>query len=83
MRHNHLPGNIPAFPAGSWSVSARCGPNGGNCVQVNLALHSAVGVRDGVVGVRDGKHPDEDGLIFGSEMWSAFLAAARVGRFDR
>jgi hypothetical protein len=76
VRHNYLPVRVPEFPSGRWSVSSRCGPNGGNCVEVNLALQN-------VVGVRDGKHPDEGDLVFGSEVWRAFLAAARVGRFDR
>lgn len=76
MRHDGLSLTTRAFPGERWSVSTRCGPNGGNCVEVNLALQE-------VVGVRDGKWPDEDGLVLGASQWRAFLAAARVGRFDR
>lgn len=75
MRHNELPVTTRTFPHDGWATSTRCGPNGGNCVQVNRALHE-------VVAVRDGKRPADEGLVFARVRWHAFLAAARAGRFD-
>jgi hypothetical protein len=65
-----------AFPGGSWAAATFCGPNGGNCVEVNL------GVR-GHVGLRDGKAAGGPVLVFAGGEWDAFLGAARSGRFDR
>ena len=64
------------FPRETWASAASCGPNGGNCVEVNLATV-------GVVGVRDGKRHNGPVLVFAGEHWGAFIHAARVGRFDR
>lgn len=75
MCHDEVSVGAESFPAEGWSASSRCGPNGGNCVQVNLGLQN-------VVAVRDGKRPDTDGLVFGSRVWRVFLAAAGIGRFD-
>jgi hypothetical protein len=64
------------FPSGSWAVAGFCGPNGGNCVQVNLGIA-------GVAGVRDSKSVAGSVLVFAGEEWVAFLGAAKSGRFDR
>ncbi|WP_199439917.1 DUF397 domain-containing protein [Umezawaea beigongshangensis] len=64
------------LPAESWEAPQRCGPNGGNCVEVNLAV-------DGVVGLRDGKLPSSPVLLFDDDEWRAFLETARSGRYDR
>ncbi|HEV8556174.1 MAG TPA: DUF397 domain-containing protein [Actinophytocola sp.] len=64
------------FPGGAWAAATFCGPNGGNCVEVNL------GVR-GRVGLRDGKAAGGPVLVFAGEEWDAFLGAARSGRCDR
>jgi hypothetical protein len=64
------------FTRETWASAASCGPNGGNCVEVNLATV-------GVVGVRDSKRPNGPVLVFAGEEWSAFIDAARFGRFDR
>ncbi|KAA2267194.1 DUF397 domain-containing protein [Solihabitans fulvus] len=62
------------FP-GSWLSSGQCGPDGGNCVQLNLGF-------PGVVGIRDSKPSAGPVLVFPRDGWAAFLAAARIGRFD-
>jgi hypothetical protein len=64
------------FPADGWEASAFCGPNGGNCVQVNLSL-------DGLVGLRDSKLAHGPVLVFDDDEWNAFLSGARLGQFDR
>jgi hypothetical protein len=64
------------FPTDQWQSPAWCGPNGGNCVQVNMGAN-------GIVGLRDSKLSDEVVLVFDDEEWKAFLAAARAGQFDR
>jgi hypothetical protein len=61
--------------ATGWTAAASCGPNGGNCVEVNL--HTP-----GTIGVRDGTRPGDPVLTFPAVPWRAFLAAARAGRFD-
>jgi hypothetical protein len=63
-----------AFPDTAWESATFCGPNGGNCVEVNLG-----GWR--VVGVRDSKSAAGPVLAFGEAGWAAFLAATRSGRF--
>lgn len=59
----------------NWRTSTFCGPNGGNCVEVNL------GTRD-AVGVRDGKFRDGPILLFDHTRWRDFLTATRTGTFD-
>jgi hypothetical protein len=66
----------PAFPGGAWAAATFCGPNGGNCVEVNLGTRGRVGLRDGKVG-------GGPVLVFDAGEWDAFLDAARSGRFDR
>jgi hypothetical protein len=66
--HQGLPAHLPA---NGWRTATRCGPNGGNCVAVNL------GGRAGVIGVRDTKPVDGPVLLFGSAAWSAFLSSTR------
>jgi hypothetical protein len=65
-----------AFRDDAWESAAYCGPNGGNCVEVNL------GVR-GVVGVRDSKSVVGPLLAFENAGWGVFLEAARSGRLGR
>lgn len=64
------------LPSGAWAAALSCGPNGGNCVEVNL------GVR-GFAGVRDSKPAAAAVLVFDGGEWGAFLGAAKSGRFDR
>ncbi|QUQ64421.1 DUF397 domain-containing protein [Kutzneria sp. CA-103260] len=65
-----------AFPSDAWETAAFCGPNGGNCVEVNLGAH-------GLVGLRDSKLSAGPVLVFDDEEWGAFVAAAKCGQFDR
>jgi hypothetical protein len=64
------------FTGAGWQRSAFCGPNGGNCVEVNLRT-------EGLVGLRDGKLVEGPVLVFDDHEWEAFLAGARAGQFDR
>lgn len=64
------------FARNGWESSLFCGPNGGNCVEVNV--HT-----EGFVGLRDGKLAAGPVLVFDDEEWDAFLAGARAGQFDR
>jgi hypothetical protein len=64
------------FPGGFWQAATFCGPNGGNCVEVNLGA-------EGLIGLRDSKPAASPLLAFDTEEWSAFLNAAKSGRFGR
>ncbi len=64
------------FPGDAWESPASCGPNGGNCVQVNLGA-------PGVIGLRDSKLSGGPVLVFDDGEWVAFLDAARAGQYDR
>lgn len=61
-----------------WQKPARCEPNGGNCVEVDLSRyhHDEIAVRDSKLG--------EDGpiFIFDRAEWDAHLAAVRIGQYD-
>jgi hypothetical protein len=59
-----------------WHKSTRSGGSGGDCVEVADNL-------TGIVAVRDSKDPTGTTLIFGSDAWSTFVAAAKVGDFDQ
>ncbi|WP_207934614.1 DUF397 domain-containing protein [Actinomadura sp. KC06] len=58
----------------AWRRSSHSGSDG-NCVEVaelNLSL-----------GVRDSKAPDAGHFTFGPQVWGAFVAEAKAGRYDR
>jgi hypothetical protein len=59
-----------AFPGGAGAAATFCGPNCGNCVEVNLGTR-------GHVGLRDGKAAGGPVLAFASGEWAAFLGTAR------
>lgn len=65
----------PVFGDGGWRTASFCGPNGGNCVAVNLGGR-------GRVGLRDTKAGDGPVLVFDGPGWGAFLDATRVGCFE-
>ncbi|MFD1044329.1 DUF397 domain-containing protein [Kibdelosporangium lantanae] len=65
-----------AFPGDAWETAAFCGPNGGNCVEVNLGIQ-------GFVGLRDSKLAAGPVLVFDDDEWNVFLDAARSGQFHR
>jgi hypothetical protein len=52
--------------------------NGPGNDSVEVAL-----LEDGHVGLRDGKNPDGDVLIFTPGEWAAFTAGVHDGEFDR
>lgn len=64
------------YPHHTWRTASFCGPNGGNCVEVNLG-------HPGHVGLRDSKRGTGPVLTFTGREWSTFLAATRTGSFDR
>jgi hypothetical protein len=68
---------FPELPVDGWRTAGRCGPNGGNCVEVNLAVCDS----DGVVGIRDSKPDNGPALVFDAPMWRSFLADAKGGNF--
>jgi hypothetical protein len=51
-----------------WVKSTRSGPTGGNCVEV-------ASLGDGLVAVRNSRHPAGPALLFGREQWAVFVAA--------
>jgi hypothetical protein len=63
------------LPVDGWRSATRCGPNGGNCVEVNLAASSAASI----VGVRDSKPDHSPVLAFGPSGWRSFVTAAAKG----
>jgi hypothetical protein len=65
-----------ALPDDAWRSAEFCGPNGGNCVEVNLGAR-------GVAGVRDSKPAAGPSLAFGDAGWGSFLRATKAGRLDR
>jgi hypothetical protein len=58
--------------ADGWRTSSFCGPNGGNCVQVNPDV-------SGMIGIRDSKPTVSPVLTFAATAWQLFLADARQG----
>lgn len=64
------------FPDDTWQRASFCGPNGGNCVEVNLGHPRRVGLRDS----KRGAGPV---LTFTNREWGTFLAAARNCSSDR
>jgi hypothetical protein len=63
------------FDEGGWAKSFASEPNGGNCVEVNMAS-------TGVIGVRDTKLPASPVFVFDAEEWQAFLTGVKAGQFD-
>jgi hypothetical protein len=63
-----------AFWPGSWKRAARCGPDGGNCVEVNCSVA-------GLVAVRDSKLFASPVLAFGNDQWCCFVEAVCTGRY--
>lgn len=59
-----------------WDRAAACGPDGGNCVEVNFSVA-------GHVAVRDSKRYQSPVLVFHDYEWQSFLIAARAGRYGR
>lgn len=66
---------VATLPADGWRRSARCGPNGGNCVEVNITAT--------LVGVRDTKPASSPVLMFATPGWQTFVSAATQGILHR
>jgi hypothetical protein len=64
-----------ALPVDSWRSA--CGPDGGNCVEVNLAARDAAGI----VGIRDSKPDAGPALVFGASGWRAFLTGTVTDKY--
>ncbi len=62
----------------AWRKSTRSGGSG-NCVEVALDLPSA----PGYVAVRHSRRPGAEVIVYTDAEWSAFLAGARDGEFDK
>jgi hypothetical protein len=62
---------VGAFSSSGWQRAARCGPDGGNCVEVNLTVA-------GLVAIRDSKLSCSPILIFPTQKWRCFLTTART-----
>lgn len=60
-----------ALPVDGWRRARRCGPNGGNCVEINTTPD--------VVWVRDSKALAGPVLIFGAGGWRSFVSVATQG----
>jgi hypothetical protein len=54
---------------------ARRSMNNGNCAEV--------AVENGIVALRDSKDPQGPVLRYSASSWGSFLAAARIGSFDK
>lgn len=64
---------IDVFPDAAWASAKVCGPNGGNCVEVNLGGR-------GRVGLRDSKSAGGPVIAVDKAGWGRFLAATKIGR---
>ena len=53
------------MPADGWQRSSRCGPDQGDCVEINVG-------RPGLVAIRDSKLANSPVLVFGAAEWAAF-----------
>jgi hypothetical protein len=60
----------------AWKPASFCGPNGGNCVEVNLGTR-------GLAGLRDGKRISGPALVLRYPEWATFLRAIKYERFRR
>lgn len=73
---SHGSNAIDVFPDDAWASAEFCGPNGGNCVEVNLGA-------GGAVGLRDSKSAGGPVLAVDDAGWGRFLVATKTGRLDQ
>ncbi|KIZ14493.1 DUF397 domain-containing protein [Streptomyces natalensis] len=66
----------PDLSAVEWIKSSYSQGNGGDCIEWAPAFAVS-----GVVPVRDSKDPHGPALTFESSAWSAFVSAAKAGKF--
>lgn len=62
------------FPAGNWIRATACGPDGGNCVEVNLGVA-------GRVALRDSKRSRSPVLVCDYHEWRSFLTVVCADRY--
>lgn len=60
----------------NWRKSSYSGSNGAQCVEVARTT-------TGVIAARDSKQPTGPHLEYDRPEWRAFLAAVKLGRYDR
>jgi len=60
----------------TWTRSSRCAADQPSCVEV-------ASLPNGSVAVRDSRDPGKAHLVFTRDEWSAFLAGAQQGDFDK
>ena len=62
-----------AFSADTWERSPLCGPDKGDCVEVNFE-------RPGLVAIRDSKLADSPVLVFSESEWNTFTRGLTTPR---
>ncbi len=65
-----------AFSAGTWERSPLCGPDEGDCVEVNFG-------NPGLVAIRDSKLADGPVLVFSESEWDTFTRGFATRRCAR
>ncbi|MGH3907537.1 MAG: DUF397 domain-containing protein [Pseudonocardiaceae bacterium] len=75
MNRDNPFGMADVFSPSGWKPASACGPDGGNCVEVNFSVA-------GLVAVRDSKPPRSPILVFDDHEWRSFLTAAHAGQYD-
>lgn len=70
----HQPDIANTFSSGGWKRAARCGPDGGNCVEVMRSV-------TGLVAVRDSKRLASPTLTFDDDQWCCFMNWVCAGRY--
>ncbi len=62
-----------AYSADTWERSPLCGPDKGDCVEINLE-------RPGLVAIRDSKLADSPVLVFSASEWDTFTRGLHTPR---
>jgi hypothetical protein len=75
MNRFNRSGMAGVFSSSGWKRAAMCGPDGGNCVEINLCVA-------GLVAIRDSKRSRSPVLVFDDHEWRSFLTAARAGQYE-
>ena len=58
-----------------WRKASRSAPNNGGCVEIAANF-------PGVIAVRDSKRPEGGARVIGRDVFTAFLADLKSGRYD-
>ncbi|MCA1707841.1 MAG: DUF397 domain-containing protein [Actinobacteria bacterium] len=74
-RHNPVESSA-TFAPNRWVRATVCGPDGGNCVEVNSS-------GAGWVALRDSKQPDSPILVVSDAEWHCFVTATRTSQYDK